>query len=105
MTIHDHLSRDERWTARERGADDFERRRDFIERHREPEEQELKDMEDDERRDDTNLRFLICPHCKTTLPVLQLRLFEKQQLLYMKCNECGEGITKDQIDNTYREYR
>lgn len=59
----------------------------------------------DERRDDTNLDSLICPHCKQTLPVLKIRAFEKQQLLYMKCDLCGKGITKQQIDETYREYR
>lgn len=57
-----------------------------------------------DKRDDTGLRSLICPHCKQTLPVLQIQAFEQQQLVYMKCGLCGEGITKKQIDETYREY-
>jgi len=57
-----------------------------------------------DKRDDTGLTSLVCPHCNQTVPVLQLQLFEKQQLLYLKCENCGEGITKDQISETWRDY-
>ena len=55
-------------------------------------------------RDDSGLVAIICPHCRQTIPVMQLKLFEKQQPLYLQCEHCGEGINKTQIDNTYREY-
>ena len=56
-------------------------------------------------RDDTGLRTLICPHCKQTLPAHNIQAFEQQQLVYMACKECGKGITKSQITDTYREYK
>lgn len=59
----------------------------------------------DERRDDTDLISLVCPHCKETVQTLQVKVFQKQQLLYMKCPSCDKGITKDQIDATYRDYK
>jgi len=59
----------------------------------------------DTPRDDTGLFSVICPHCKQTVPAPQIQLFEKQQLLFLQCTWCGEGITKTQIDDAYREYR
>lgn len=57
-----------------------------------------------EKRDDSGLRSLICPHCQQTIRVVHIRAFEKQQLIWMRCEICGEVITKQQIDDTYREY-
>lgn len=64
-------------------------------------------MKDDvSERNDNQLRSLVCPHCKQTSPVLQVQLHEfvRTQLLWMKCDLCGEAITKEQIDDSYREY-
>jgi RNase P subunit RPR2 len=58
----------------------------------------------DEERDDTGLFQLICPHCKEPVPIPTIRAFEQQQLVFARCGSCGKGITKQQIDNTYREY-
>ena len=55
-------------------------------------------------RDDTNLTSLICPHCKGTIPNRSIDDFIIQQLIYQKCPHCDEGITEEQITNTYREY-
>ena len=57
-----------------------------------------------EKRDDTGLRSLICPHCKQTLPIAQIRAFEQQQLVWALCDSCGEEITEQQINDTYKEY-
>ena len=58
----------------------------------------------DDRRDDSNLMALICPHCKMTSGIYVPRI-GPCQLLYAKCEHCDQGITKQQIDDTYREYR
>ena len=58
-----------------------------------------------ERRDDTSLFSLICPHCGQTTYVPQIREFAKQQLLYLKCGNCEQGITRDQIAATWRDYK
>lgn len=55
-------------------------------------------------RDDTGLHSIVCPHCKGSIPIPLIRTFEQQQLVYVKCKHCKKGITKEQIDNTYREY-
>lgn len=57
-----------------------------------------------EFRNDNGLHAIICPHCKEPVSVPQLRLFERQQLVYVKCGSCDRGITKTQIDDAYREY-
>lgn len=61
------------------------------------------DAQDDQ--DDTGLFNLVCPHCKAPVPILPIRAFKKQQLVLTRCGSCGELITKQQIDDTYREYR
>ncbi len=33
-----------------------------------------------------------------------IRAFEKQQLLYMRCEHCSEAITEQQTSDVYREY-
>jgi hypothetical protein len=58
-----------------------------------------------EGRDDTNLHSLVCPHCKQTTSIPEVQAFEKQQLVYVRCGHCNAGITKEQIANTYREYK
>ena len=58
-----------------------------------------------EYRNDKKLVSLACPHCKEIVPTLQVDAFEKQQLLYMVCPNCDKGITKDQIDVAFREYK
>lgn len=58
-----------------------------------------------EERDDTGLESIICPHCKQTLPVPQIQAFQTQQLVYLKCEMCNKGITKQQISDTYHERR
>ena len=57
-------------------------------------------------RDDKNLIALCCPHCGDVVPALRVDIpeFQRQQLVYMKCPNCHKGITKEQIDDTYREY-
>lgn len=55
-------------------------------------------------RDDVGLTSLVCPHCKMVIPVPLVQAFEKQQLLYLKCENCGKGITKDQISEAWRDY-
>ncbi len=59
---------------------------------------------DDERRDDSGLISVICPHCGMSADVPQIQCFEQQQLLSLKCCHCGKYINKDEIDNAYREY-
>jgi len=55
-------------------------------------------------RDDTGIFAVICPHCGGTASVPQIKAFDIQQLIFLKCEHCGEKITKEQISNAYREY-
>ena len=58
----------------------------------------------DDRRDDTGLYAVICPECGATVNVPLIRVLKQQQVVYLRCSFCGHGITKDQINETFREY-
>jgi len=55
-------------------------------------------------RDDSNLSTLYCPHCNQPIPIINIQAFEKQQLVFIRCESCDKGITKQQIDDAYKEY-
>ncbi len=57
-------------------------------------------------RDDKDLIALSCPHCREMVPLLRIDIpeFERQQLVFVKCESCDKYITKQQIDDAYREY-
>ena len=59
----------------------------------------------DNHRDDTNLFSLVCPHCEETVPVCRVdHGLIKPQLLFMRCPNCDKGITKSEIDATWKDY-
>lgn len=58
----------------------------------------------DEMRDDTGLVSLACPHCKAMVPAPIVQAFEHRQLVFLRCENCGNGISKQQIGEAYREY-
>jgi len=53
---------------------------------------------------DNRLASVICPHCKGTAKVPRVQVFEEQTLIFLKCEHCDKCISKEQIQNTYREY-